>query len=338
MKAPKKTNLFRLIADECGVSPATVTLALQDSSRIGSGTKRKIYFAARRIGYRESKMPGDRHLNFVLINGLRRKEHPFPHPGNLALWYGITRLVGQLDGTINEYDMMLQNGEWQFDSLPSIIRRDKVDGLILTGSAGSEFFDFLREAALPTVAVTAGPTPGLIDQIYYDYERAAREMIEKLVSRNRKRIVFLSRTLDFEINQLFFRGYKSAMEAHGLYDDKLIITRSDLSEFGPDVYHSIFRGRPCPDAVFATDSRDAHQVALAAALAGIPVSKGPEIVMIKLDENRDLFYPTHIIVPDAFELGTVAINRLLHRKKNPSALPVALFLSCKLCLDEAGRS
>ncbi len=321
MRVAKKNNRFGQIGEACGISPGAVTLALQDSPRISAETKERVYLAARHAGYRESKVRREHDLCLLLLHGSGGCEPSFYHPINLALWYGVTQAVGAFDGTVHAFETALGDGEWSFATLPTLMRRDKVDGIILTGNAGGQFLAFLREVGLPVVWAGSGEAAAPVDQLYFDYRRGARQAVGALVEAGRRRVAFIAPESGSPTNERLFQGYREALEPRGLLAEEL-------------VYHStqeldaLWAKRP--EVVFATSRDAAIQVALSATLAGIPTQEGPALLVSTLHPRVDLRYPVSRIVPDAVGLGQALVARLLERRAHPAAPPVTSLLACTL--------
>lgn len=131
------------IAKMVGVSKNTVSLALRNSPLISSKTKRKIFAAARRLGYQkndtfskfmsEIKMSGLRRYRetIALINANENPDAFLTHPTIPTYVAGIRRAVEREGFAINEF--------WMFDpdldarSFERILRTRGIRGGIITG-------------------------------------------------------------------------------------------------------------------------------------------------------------------------------------------------------------
>jgi len=327
-----QTSLFHQIAEACGVSSATVTLALQDAPRISAETKERVYMAARRAGYRASKVKRESDLSFAVLHGYSSASGntgmsgSFLHPSNLALWYGITEGVTLVGASVHAYEQGLADGEWNFSTLPGLIRRDKIDGVLLSGTVGPQFYAFLQEAKLPCLRLAADDAPVPMDRLFFDFEAAARLQVEAAIEAGSTRIAYLSRSSRGEIHQLLMRGYRSAMKKHRLAPQVVIL---ESGEHGGGDLDALLKAANCPEVFFLNNRDEGLRLAMAAALKGIrPESNQLKLIVATIDGGLRLRYPLHKIVPDPVALGNAAVERLLQRRQNPDTLPTAFLLGC----------
>lgn len=327
-----QTSLFHQIAEVCGVSSATVTLALQDAPRISMETKERVYMAARQAGYRASKTRRESDLSFAVLHGYNSSygvtgmTGSFLHPSNLALWYGITEGVTAVGASVHAYEQGLADGEWSFNTLPGLIRRDKIDGVLLSGTIGPQFYEFLQETKLPCLRIAADDAPVPMDRIFFDFEAAAQLQVEAAIEAGNTRIAYLSRTSRGEIHQLLMRGYRSTMKKHRLQPQVLIFENADRAR---DDLDTVLEAPDCPEVFFLNNRDEGLRVALAAALKGIrPESNRLKLIVATIDGTLRLRYPLHKIVPDPVALGKAAVERLIQRRQHPETLSTAFLLGC----------
>lgn len=327
-----QTSLFHQIAGECEVSSATVTLALQDASRISMETKERVYMAARRAGYRASKVKRERDLSFATLHGYSRNtgntgmSGSFLHPSNLALWYGITEGVTLIGASVHAYELDLSDDHWSFATLPSLIRRDKIDGIVLSGAVGPRFYEFLSKTALPCLRLAADDAPVPMDRLFFDFEAAAHLRVEAAIEAGHTRIAFVTRVTKGEIHHLLYRGYEAAMRKHRLTPRLHVFEKSAAPDRDID---TLLQGSDRPEVLFLNNRDEGLRAALSAALSGIdPASGQLRFIVATIDGTLNLRYPLHKIVPDPVALGKAAVERLLQRRQHPDTLPTAFLLGC----------
>lgn len=321
-----KPNLFQSIAQRCNVSPASVTLALQDSPRISEETKLRVYLTARELGYRNSKVKGGKHLQFAIFHG-----QLLPLLGNsgssqFEIWYGISQALNQLDATLNIYELSLKDGEWDFSSLPGQFKRDQFDGIIVTGVPGNGFLRFLNEISMPTVLASNTEVSVNVDQVCFDYARAARTGVESALARGKRRIGFVSPGAEVQVHRALLRGYREAMEDAGCFEEAYVATTKEFHDHNGSLPEQLFARCPEVEAIFATNGRSAHQCALTAALHQRAVPEGVEIISIQSELHRELRYRQTVIHADFNDLGRRAVAQLLERRENPAQPASTLLL------------
>jgi len=328
-----RPNPFQQIARVCNVSPASVTLALQDSPRISEETKYRVYLAGREIGYRKSKVRGHKHLQFAIFHGQIHSTSSMSGNTYFDTWYGVTRAINNIEATLNIYELNLMDGKWDFATLPSQFKRDQFDGIIVTGVAGKAFLDFLEQVKMPVVVASNMELRSNVDQICFDYEHAAGLAVEEMLAYGKRRIGFLSPGSGLLIHQALFRGYKAAMDAAGCFDPALVEQAEKSYDHEGRMPDALLRRCPDLEMIFATNPRTAHQAALAAALHGVPAPEGVQFISMQNETHRELRYWTHVLCSDHGNLGESAVKRLLERRERQDFSACTILLKCRLLLD-----
>lgn len=325
-------ELVQRLARVAGVSPSAVTLALQDSPRISLETKERVYRTARKIGYRESKRHTLHSLNFAVLYCCSRDDESLASSPDVAIWEGITDVANQRGVSVYCSNLHLSNGRVRFEQLPVLLRRDQIDGVFLLSSLNEPLLDFLQQMRLPVVIVSnVQPTPHT-NQVRVDSDQGLRELVTRLHERGQRRFGFVSAASKLVVNQQFFESYRRALRELGCFDPRLAVRDRELY---PDTVAStlpLLRSRPSPTVMFATSSRTAQQVAIAAASAGIPFDSGFEIATADPDENLRLGYPLHLVKVDLAEMGRRAFERLIELRVNPAAEPQVISQPCTVIL------
>lgn len=303
-------------------------------------TKERVYMAAREAGYRASKVRRDSDLSFAVFHGYSigagstGMSGTFLHPSNLALWYGITEGVTLVGASVHAYEQSLADGDWSFATLPGLIRRDKIDGIILSGSVGPQFYEFIRKARLPCLRIAADDAPVPMDRLFFDFEAAAHLRVEAAIEAGCERIAYVTRSMKGEINQLLLRGYRTAMKKHRLSPNVVLCDNAERADADLD---ALMRSPDRPQAFFLNNRDDGLRVGLSAALAGIPTGDNElYLIVATIDGRLRLRYPLHKIVPDPVALGKAAVERLLQRRLHPETLPTAFLLGCGYVADDLG--
>lgn len=324
-----KPNLFQGIATQCNVSPASVTLALQDSPRISEETKYRVYLAARELGYRRSKFRGNKHLQFAIFHARILPIQSMSSNTQFEIWYGVARAINQIDATLNIFEMDLQDGAWNFASLPSPFKRDQCDGVIVTGAPGKEFLDFLHSIHMPVVVASNTDIKSNVDHFCFDFNKATRGIMESVLAGGKRRIGFVSPGARHATHQSMLQGYSEAMREAGCFDERLIATTDDFYDLEGKLPNALFDRVPDIEALFATNPRTAHHAALAAALRGIPAPDGLELISLQSELHRELRYRQRILFVDLGQLGQSAVDRLLERRAKPDLPTCTVLLQCR---------
>lgn len=132
-------ELFKHLAQEAGVSPSTVTMALQDSPRIRAETKERVFRASRKVGYRASKIKGNHHLNFAVLYGQANPDQTLSVDVDVGIWEGISRRAVEMDISLFTQNFLPKSEKTVFADLPRLLRRDQCDGVFLMGTYYESF-------------------------------------------------------------------------------------------------------------------------------------------------------------------------------------------------------
>lgn len=329
-----KPNIFKEIAKRCKVSPATVTLALQDSPRIGEDTKYRVYLMARELNYRHSKTKRRKHLQFAIFHGMILPLASQTGSTQFEIWYGVTQAINKIDASLNIYEVKLQDGEWSFPGLPSSFKRDQIDGVIVTGTPGKEFLDFLVQIKMPVIVASNADLSSDVDQICFDYARVTRMALEAALARGKRRIGFISPGSKLITHQTIYQQYENAMREADCFDEQLVAQSENVYDHEGKLMSELLTREPKLEVILTTNPRTAHQAALIAALKGVPTSQ-LEIITSTSELHRELIYPQHLLIPNYEEFGRSAVKRLLDHLEKPGEPTCTIMLQCRYQEDPA---
>ncbi|NQZ33518.1 MAG: LacI family DNA-binding transcriptional regulator [Oceanospirillaceae bacterium] len=221
------------VAKAAGVSKSTVSLALQNSPKLRTETKKKVMKAAKQLGYvynqgaanlrrRSSSMIG------MIINDLT---NPF-----------FAELAIALERHFSEagYVVMMANTSEDREQQDKVLRafcEHGVAGILISPAVGTQQQDFASYFArgLPIVSVMQ-PIPGAeCDYIAPDYRQGIQEATAHLIDQGITRLAFLGGRLETAAYQERKKGFLKAVEDAGIDADNIQIvpcpvTRKAASE------------------------------------------------------------------------------------------------------------
>jgi len=209
------------VAKAAGVSKSTVSLALQNSPKLRTETKKKVMKVAKQLGYvynqgaanlrrRSSSMIG------MIINDLT---NPF-----------FAELAIALERHFSEagYVVMMANTSEDREQQDKVLRafcEHGVAGILISPAVGTAQQDFESYFArgLPIVSVMQ-PIPGAeCDYIAPDYQQGIQTATQHLIDQGMERIAFLGGRLDTAAYQERKKGFLAAIENANLDPDKIQI-------------------------------------------------------------------------------------------------------------------
>ena len=254
MKGVTFMNIYD-IAQMANVSIATVSRVVNNSPKVSEKTRKKVMDIIDTYGYTPNVFAQGLGLNTMHTIGIL-----VPSISDLY----ISRAVGCLEESLHDmgYDIILSCSGYtakQKETHIELLLSKRIDALILVGStyAGSEDeshnTDYIAKAAedIP-VFIINGFVEG--ENIYCnaaeDY-RISYSVTKELISKGRKRIVFLTDSRSYSANQKR-QGYEDALIEAGLEvsEDMMLFMKNDM-----DIVKSLFCNYDYLnyDAVFATD-------------------------------------------------------------------------------------
>lgn len=239
------------VAESAGVSAITVSRALRRPDLVSKKARERVIAAVERLNY-------------------------LPDPAASALASARTNVIGVLIPSVTNnvfsavlsgiYDSLeesrfhLQLGNTRYrvgeeEKLLRIFRSQKPAGLIVSGIDQSETSRaILEDMDCPIVQVMelgASPVDMMVGFSHFEGARAATH---HLVEAGYRRIGFLGARMDPR-TQRRFDGYRAALEAAGLFDEKLVSTTVTASSItlGGQILGDLLSTAPKADAVFCNN-------------------------------------------------------------------------------------
>lgn len=243
---------LKKIAEELGISIATVSKALKGYSDVSPSTKKRVLQLAEKLQYRpnsfaqslrnsESKIIGliipeiDHDFFAKIINGVIHE----------ASLHGYAVIVLQSDDVYeNEKEQL------------NLLLDKNVDGILISLSNNTTNIDHVKEVLQREVPLV------LYDKIYklldcskviINDKKAAYDATTHLIQTGCKKIAYITGNLDPQTTIDRFLGYKSAIDHSILtYDKSLIYTTTNLSfDDGYQIAEQILSDHPDIDGIFA---------------------------------------------------------------------------------------
>jgi LacI family transcriptional regulator len=311
----ERTVTLRDVAERAGVHPATASRALNPETRllVREDTARRVLEAAEFLGYHPNPVARSlrtRRSNTVgvLIPDLTNPLFP---PIVRALEdrlaaAGYVALIGNTDGDGERERLVFRQ-----------MRARHVDGMVLaTAHLSDPLLTEAARAGLPVVLMNRMAQDHSLDSVSVDNERGMRMAVAHLAGEGHKRIAHIAGPQEVSTGLSRYRGFISAMEAHGLEaDPDLIVTAKAFSiEEGLRCTRALLERRAGCTAVAA--GNDMLAVGCFAALeeAGLTCPADVSVVGFNDMPFIDRLRPplTTIRFPH-YQLGTEAAQLLLER-------------------------
>ncbi len=240
------------IARVAGVSTATVSRALSDSSLVTEATREKVRAAAKQLDYRLNVRARNLRIqkSMAVLLVVRNMSNPF----YLEVFKGVeavAREAGYLLLMGNTEDEAARDIEY-FDML----RDGNADGMILMTGHAPEDHQLMRgQSGLPpvVVALEAIENSGLA-HVQIDNRNAARKAVRHLIELGHRRIGHIAGPVPEILGELRRDGFRRTMAEAGLDVPEIYESIGDYSiQSGRRCCRQIFESRKPPTALFCSN-------------------------------------------------------------------------------------
>lgn len=314
----------RAVAQAAGVSPATVSLVMNDRRDIvlSQATRERVRAVASRLGYRpnylaRSLLRGRTQTIGVILPSLASSFVAHIAEGIQAVaWEQNHRVL--LSHT--RHDPEIEAGQL------ALLLEHQVDGVVVvTGEKTlAELparLDCLAKAQVPTVVVDEASVADQVDCLVSDDERGARMAVEHLLRLGHRRIGMIGAGDLTSSARARLAGYRTALETWGVrFDASLVCGRTYLQDNGIAGLSALLTLSPPPTAIFAANDRRLAEGLPWLRERGITVPRDLALVGYA---NYDFAAYLGLTSVDQHPqiLGRRAMSRLLQRMAKPQLKP-----------------
>ena len=310
------------IAKYLDISATTVSRGLKDHPAINKNTRKKIFEAAKRLGYRSN----------TFASSLRSKKTStigviVPR---LNSYFMSSALAGMEDAASREnYNLIisqsLENAEKEVANAHTMFNK-RVDGLLVSLAYDTEnihHFDPFFKKGIPVV---------FFDRIYphidstsivIDNYRAAYDVTKHLIQQGCKKIMHLGGNLLRNVYLDRLNGYKQALRDHNItVDEKKMVYISKLSEeAGVKAAEIILKMSSKPDAVFAANDTAAVYCMMKLKEAGIRIPNDIAFAGFNNDPISKIIEPNLTTVSySGYAIGEAAVTTLINHLNGVSSI------------------
>ncbi len=305
---------IRSVAEEAGVSPATVSRVFNDTAPVEQSTRERILDAADRLGYVPNATARSLSMNTtntfgVLLPYLTGEYFP--------------EVIRGLDEAAQKHErfLLLSSSHHTPDDLKRALRSmyGRVDGLVLMlpQLAAADFKEHLPED-VPVVLLNCAPGEHDYGVLSIDNQEGGRLATQHLIEQGHERIGIITGGLaNYEARERL-GGYQAAMEAAGLpQKDEWIATGDFSRESAREAIGQLLAADSPPTAVFASNDYMAMGAIHALRENGLSVPEDVAIVGFDDLPSAKHFTPSLSTVNARMgDLGTQAVSMLLSLMDN----------------------
>lgn len=271
------------VAREAGVSMATVSRVVNNNPNVKPQTRKKVYEAIERLGYRPN----------AVARGLASKKTTtvgvvIPDIAN-ALFAEVARGIEDI-ANMYHYNIILCNSDKRKDKEIRVINtllEKQVDGLLFMGGAVTEdHVQAFKTSNVPIVLCATTDEKGVIPSVDIDHEAAAFDAVNRLIQGGHRSIAMISGTLQDPANGYArFQGYKRALEQAGIaYREDYVRVGNYRYESGIDATAYFLGLSDRPTAIFS--ATDEMAIGAIHCIQDSGLSVPDEVSVISVDNSR----------------------------------------------------
>lgn len=328
----QKRPTLQDIADHLGMTKMTVSRYLRNSNSVAKDTQQRIAAAIEQFGYIPNRAPeilsnAKSKAIGVLLPSLTN--HVFAD-----VLKGIEQVadIAGYQTMLAHYGYSVKKEEERIESLLSY----NVDGLILSENYHSlRTLKMIEIANIPVIEIMDSSQTGIQQVIGFDNVAAAQAMVETMIQRGYKNIVYFTARMD-KRTQLKMQGYEQAMKKYGLEPYNLITEAASSFTLGGKQLRKILEERPETNGVFCTNDDLAIGALFECQRLGIAV---PQQIAIAGFHGHDVGFSVTpqlaTVMTPRLEIGKLAAQELLARLNDEPLKEKIIDLGFKIHLGES---
>jgi LacI family transcriptional regulator len=303
------------VAREAGVSMATVSRVVNNNPNVKPQTRKKVFEAIERLGYRPN----------AVARGLASKKTTtvgvvIPDISN-TIFSELARGIEDI-ANMYHYNIILCNADKKKDKEIRVINtllEKQVDGLLFMGGAVTdEHLQAFKTSSVPIVLCATKDDNNAFASVDIDHEQAAFDAVNLLIQNGHRSIAMISGTLQDPANGFArYQGYKKALEAADipLREDYVRIGNYRY-ESGLEVAKHFLELSERPTAIFAATDEMAIGAMHTLQDNGLRVPEDISIISVDNIRMASMVRPqlTTVAMP-MYDIGAVSM-RLLTKLMN----------------------
>lgn len=309
--APKrKRPTLQHIADHLGITKMTISRYLRNPEAVAHETGLRIAEAITEFGYIPNRAPD------ILSNAKSRAIGVLVPSLTNQVFADVIKGIELVTDKAGYQTMLAHYGyskekeEQRIESLLSY----NVDGIILSENHHSKrTLKMLEVANIPVIEIMDSSEIGIQQAVGFDNISAAQSMVETMISRGHKNIVYFTARMD-KRTKLKMQGYEQAMRKYQLEPHSLITDEPSSFTLGAKQLQQALAQYPDIDGIFCTNDDLAIGALFECQRLGIKVPKEMAIAGFHgHDVGQSLTPQLATVITPRLEIGKVAAQELLNR-------------------------
>ncbi|MDO9949775.1 gluconate operon transcriptional repressor GntR [Glaesserella parasuis] len=331
--APKrKRPTLQHIADHLGITKMTISRYLRNPEAVAHETGLRIAEAITEFGYIPNRAPD------ILSNAKSRAIGVLVPSLTNQVFADVIKGIELVTDKAGYQTMLAHYGysqekeEQRIESLLSY----NVDGIILSENHHSKrTLKMLEIANIPVIEIMDSSEIGIQQAVGFDNISAAQSMVETMISRGHKNIVYFTARMD-KRTKLKMQGYEQAMRKYHLEPHSLITDEPSSFTLGAKQLQQALAQYPDIDGIFCTNDDLAIGALFECQRLGIKVPKEMAIAGFHgHDVGQSLTPQLATVITPRLEIGKVAAQELLNRLKGEPQQSSIINLGYQIHLGES---
>lgn len=310
------------IASYLNISATTVSRGLKDHPTINKNTRKKIFEAAKHLGYRSNTFASSLRSRKTYTLGV------IVH--RLNSYFVATVLAGMEDVANREgYNLIishsLESAEKEKSNAHTMFNK-RVDGLLVSLAYDTKNIDhfepFFRKG-IPVIFFDRIHDYRESMSVVIDNYKAAYDVTKHLIDNGCKRIMHLGGNMLRNVYADRLRGYKQALQNHRIrYDEKLVFISKLNEETGSEAAKLILKmGSKQPDGVFSSNDTAAVYCMKKLKEAGIRIPSDIAFAGFNNDPISKIIEPNLTTVNySGYDMGEAAVTNLINHLNGVSSV------------------
>ncbi|QBQ63844.1 gluconate operon transcriptional repressor GntR [Actinobacillus indolicus] len=332
MTPKRKRPTLQHIADHLGITKMTISRYLRNPESVAYETGLRIAEAITEFGYIPNRAPD------ILSNAKSRAIGVLVPSLTNQVFADVIKGIELVTDKAGYQTMLAHYGysqekeEQRIESLLSY----NVDGIILSENHHSKrTLKMLEVANIPVIEIMDSSEIGIQQAVGFDNISAAQSMVETMISRGHKNIVYFTARMD-KRTKLKMQGYEQAMRKYQLEPHSLITDEPSSFTLGAKQLQQALAQYPDIDGIFCTNDDLAIGALFECQRLGIKVPKEMAIAGFHgHDVGQSLTPQLATVITPRLEIGKVAAQELLNRLKGEPQQSSIINLGYQIHLGES---
>lgn len=311
----KSPTTITEIAKELGVSPSTVSRALNNNPRISEKTRKAVIKLANQRNYQP---------NLQALNLLQRKTNTIGVIVPEITSHFFSSVINGIQDVVNTFgvNMIIGQSNESYEEEKNIVKTFasiRVDGFLISPSSQTNNYDHIQSLIdnnMPLVVFDRDCEGLNVDKVFVDEYNGAFQAVEYLIETGCKRIAHIAGNQTLSTARHRMKAYCEALKKHGLTPnpDYIIETDGFEPEHGIEPAKKLLSLPKPPDAIFTINDGVAIGAMYVIKDADIQIPEEISIIGFDDDPHSSYFKPSLSTVwQPTYEMGMLSARILMKR-------------------------